>query len=643
MNGPNIVPTSGNAAAAAPRSNFRPAATRPVPPPRPTGEVYPILTWLRLHALTIAFCGTILGGVLAAVVYQLLPAEYESYGLLRVASAPFSVANQKDPNRSKTDFSTYLKTNSRLIKYEFVLNAAMRKPTSLSPDDILSPRVSTLSPDDILSPRVSTLSTLAEQTEPIKYLTEKLEVSWAEGDEVIRVALRGSKPKEIQTIVNSVLIAFMDEVIEKEFQEKKLHHKAVSEKLAALNKILKTKAGSKKEDPAVEVAGGPLPPGAIQPVIQALGSQPKEQPESVRRALHQALIQSVVNLKQQLDQYPAALKLYKSRMDAIEAKIKEATAAPLPEELVLSIDFDPEVQRLQQKVIQFRNRYAQERASYANPDVPSVRGSLDIVEHTEQEIKKLKQKKLAELETIHRRKKSEPLYAQLDESTRFYRDLQDRQLADGERLKKAEAEMATIPADPIKPVEHKETKPDEPLVNPHVTDLLATDDMYRNMSNYETSLFIDLDSPKRVSILQTASAPLQRDTKKQLGATILAGLFGYALVAAFAGAYEFRVRKLCSVSEAKGATPLAVVGVVPNLETSSGLEYQEAIDKLRSFVTQSWLARGASLITVTSPHGDDGKAQTVFDLASSLAQGGYKTLVVDFDLRHPQLHRYAAA
>ena len=67
----------------------------------------------------------------------------------------------------------------------------------------------------------------------------------------------------------------------------------------------------------------------------------------------------------------------------------------------------------------------------------------------------------------------------------------------------------------------------------------------------------------------------------------------------------------------------------------------EAIDKLRAYVSQTWLSRGATTIAVTSPIGDEGKAFAAFGLASSLAQAGYKTLLVDFDLREPALHAYA--
>src|SRR5205085_828386 len=83
------------------------------------------------------------------------------------------------------------------------------------------------------------------------------------------------------------------------------------------------------------------------------------------------------------------------------------------------------------------------------------------------------------------------------------------------------------------------------------------------------------------------------------------------------------------------------VGVVPWQPDSGVLrdpikraDVNEAIDKLRAYVAQTWLSRGATTVAVTSPIGDEGKAFTAFGLASSLAQAGYKTLLVDFDLRH---------
>jgi Mrp family chromosome partitioning ATPase len=106
-------------------------------------------------------------------------------------------------------------------------------------------------------------------------------------------------------------------------------------------------------------------------------------------------------------------------------------------------------------------------------------------------------------------------------------------------------------------------------------------------------------------------------------------------------------RRVSSLADVKSATPLPVVGVIPcqPAEVKDPVKRaaaSEAIDKLRTYVSQTWIARGATAVAVTSTLGDEGKAFAAFGLATSLAQSGYKTLLVDFDLRDPQLHNYAS-
>jgi Mrp family chromosome partitioning ATPase len=151
-----------------------------------------------------------------------------------------------------------------------------------------------------------------------------------------------------------------------------------------------------------------------------------------------------------------------------------------------------------------------------------------------------------------------------------------------------------------------------------------------------------------VQVLQPASTPSLKDTKKQIGATVFGGLMGFALIGLVAVGYETRAKKVSSLAELKATGPTTVVGVVPWTPDGAAArdpvkraDVNEAIDKLRAYVAQTWLARGATTVAVTSPLGDEGKAFTAFGLASSLAQAGYKTLLVDFDLRNPSLHPLA--
>src|SRR5581483_6458579 len=147
----------------------------PKPPPLPPRHAAPgkgtkpeeggglrVLTYLRLHWMMILFCGTLLGGVGAYAAWELLASKFESYALFQVSSVPTALANPNNPNQARTDFVTYLKTTSTLLKAEFVLNAALRD--------------------------LKDVPSIKAQDDPIKYLDEELLVTWQDGSEVIRVA-----------------------------------------------------------------------------------------------------------------------------------------------------------------------------------------------------------------------------------------------------------------------------------------------------------------------------------------------------------------------------------------------------------------------------------------------------------------------
>jgi len=183
---------------------------------------------------------------------------------------------------------------------------------------------------------------------------------------------------------------------------------------------------------------------------------------------------------------------------------------------------------------------------------------------------------------------------------------------------------------------------------PDDTDLAMTDAIFSRLVQQYHLTKLELESPARVRLLQPASSPTQKDMRKQIIGTVAAGLMGYGLIALGVVALETLGRRVSSLSELKSAGPATVVGVIPyqpgeatGRDPLKRAAANEAIDKLRAYVAQTWLSRGATTVAVTSPLGDEGKAFTAFGLASSLAQAGYKTLAVDFDLRDPALHTYA--
>ncbi len=595
------------------------------------GNGYRILAWLRLYWLMVLFCGALIAAPMAYLAWTMLPSKYESYALLRVASSPFSVSNSKDPQRSRTDFTTYLKTNSQLIKNEFVLNKALSTIVDGS--------------------RISDLATIQEQKNPFQFLDDELVVSFQEGSEIIRLTMKGHNAEDIRKIVNAVQLAYMEEVIEKEIKERQDDLIVVEKTLGKLQDTLNQKSG--KGNDAL------LPVGAVVPAeprpFPALGQPaiaipPAALPESIRKLFVGELVKRVMLLREQAHDMPLSIASQKSRVETLEKQMQSLTTGAPSKEILDEVDRDPEVQFLATREGVFRRKYNKDRATYQNPDAPTILASLAEADKMAEQLKQTRIKKAYEKELAKRQGKAGDFGVQYDDAIRKLGELETRFAKDQKRLVEAEQEMAKLPPDPVTltlvKAEEKRHEDSKRLINTDASLVEVDDLIFRLIAGHAATLRLDISSPKRVRVLQTASTPMQRDTRKQILGSAFAGMFGFALIAFGAIAYETKVQKLCGVADFRNTAPMPVVGVIPwqpdsNRGSAKRTDMLEAVDKLRAYVTQTWLSRGATVVSVTSPIGDEGKAFTAFHLANSLAQGGFKTLLVDFDLRKPTMHPLA--
>jgi receptor protein-tyrosine kinase len=93
---------------------------------------------------------------------------------------------------------------------------------------------------------------------------------------------------------------------------------------------------------------------------------------------------------------------------------------------------------------------------------------------------------------------------------------------------------------------------------------------------------------------------------------------------------------------------LPVVGQVPKLKTGGAEIYLErdaqdiggeAFRKLRTSIGFLGVERPIRLLLVTSPIANEGKTTCALNLAVAYADAGYRTLLVEADLRRPSLHK----
>jgi capsular exopolysaccharide synthesis family protein len=165
--------------------------------------------------------------------------------------------------------------------------------------------------------------------------------------------------------------------------------------------------------------------------------------------------------------------------------------------------------------------------------------------------------------------------------------------------------------------------------------------MITEMLDKANLLRLEVNAPPRVSDFQRASVPMKKEMKKQLFGTILAGLMGFGLVGMGVVLYEARVRRALSLADVRKAVLGPVAGVWPARTPGHGDDaIGEAVEKTRSQLLQQLDRSDGKIIAVTSALSEEGKGYLAWQLARSFARAGSRTLLIDFDLRAPSLHRW---
>jgi polysaccharide biosynthesis transport protein len=149
-----------------------------------------LLTALRrrwVPALMIGIPGAVL---LAAMVWQTIPAMYESSAVLKIQQ--FEQMLSFDTKERHADFLTYRDTQKAFIKSRGVMTSALRNPA------------------------VAECRTLKELGYPVEWLMNRVSVDEQISDEFLKVSLEGEIAADLALIVNAVKDAYMDEVVNNE-------------------------------------------------------------------------------------------------------------------------------------------------------------------------------------------------------------------------------------------------------------------------------------------------------------------------------------------------------------------------------------------------------------------------------------------
>ena len=171
------------------------------------------------------------------------------------------------------------------------------------------------------------------------------------------------------------------------------------------------------------------------------------------------------------------------------------------------------------------------------------------------------------------------------------------------------------------------------LLEQRATNLIARAAITSNASIIEAARSIGITGPNKAKTIRDYT------------------LFGLALAIGIAVLRMLLFERIESVNELREATKLPVSGGVPRYESVAENEYvivaskdprhptTEAFRGLRTNLQYLLNRDGQNTILVTSMHPGEGKTFTATNMAALIAQADKRTLLIDYDLHKPRLHK----
>lgn len=168
---------------------------------------------------------------------------------------------------------------------------------------------------------------------------------------------------------------------------------------------------------------------------------------------------------------------------------------------------------------------------------------------------------------------------------------------------------------------------------------------------YQAARLTEANSLPDVSILDAAVVP-QRPVRNTAPRIVLLAFFG-SLGCALVGAVllDRADARVCYPDQVSRDMGLTILGAVPHIVRAAGRDLSaeaappavEALRGIRMNLVNAEPNHGPLAVTITSPGSGDGKSFLTTNLALTFAAGGYRTVVIDGDLRRGLLHRRLGA
>jgi polysaccharide biosynthesis transport protein len=543
-------------------------------------------------ALTLA---AVAGPALAAATWyampHVMPPKHTARTTVHVASRQQPIA-PGTPVDSRGDFTTYQRTQIAMIKSRLVLNAALRDP------------------------KVADLD-LARRGDAIEWLEKEIRADYSVAPEVLTISITGDDPDELIVLIDAVRNAYLKEIVNRELTEVNSRLEKLKLFYSAKDEALKRKRQTLKG----------LAQSVGYPDAQALARTQEYVVERLTTARHK--------LQAKRDELRDLLV-----EDAAQRGKEEALKKlPVPDALVEEeVRKDKPYEQHRLDLAKLEEDLEKVRRLATRADDPPLRRATAAVE-TAKEALAARAEKLRPLIRQQFREKAEQdlqlKAAQRQERTAVLAE-QEKQLKkevdeleeEADRVKKGAAEIASLR-----------------------DEIAREEDAAKALGTQMQALTMELQADPRVTVLEGATASQKAD--RRLPAAAGAGAAAVLLVLAGIAWREFQARRVCRIQDVVEGLGITLVGAVPDLPgrakgragQAGGRKgywwslFTESVDGIRTVLVRVARTESVRSVMVTSALASEGKTSVSSHLAISLARAGFRTVLVDGDLRQPSVHR----
>jgi polysaccharide biosynthesis transport protein len=556
-----------------------------------------------LHALRRRWPLALVLGVLAAAVaaplgYYLLPEKHTANTLLYVQAREPSILF---PGQEVAyAFANYQRAQTAMVKSRMVLNAALRQ---LQAKD---------------------LRLVREKTDALQWLEKDVAADFKTAPEILRISLTGSKPDDLAAVVDAIREAYLQEIVDKQRNER-------NNRLEVLKKLYtnyETLLSDKRK--------------TLRTLAEAVGGDPKTVAHQ-----HQFALERMALTTKELLQLQSDVRKVMVEASVIPAKEKALTAIEVPAELVeAEVEKDPLVLQHQADVAALEAAYERAKQGFVRGEAEPLLQKYRTPLTRAREALTAQKDKVRPLITKQLREKARhDLVLNGAEVRGRLTVLQELEKALAEDLRKQEQDTQKL---------KKETFDLEALRE----DIAQVEAVAKQAGAQIESLKVELQAPSRVTVLEEGYVTNADGEKRRLMVTGGAGAGAFGLIVFLIAWLEMRARRIATVNEVRsGLGLIPLMGTLPPVpsrrpgflgtrlgwpRTQSKAPPQQllaAVDATRTVLLGSAGMEAVRCLMVTSAVSGEGKTSLSSHLAVSLARVGYRTLLVDGDLRRPTLHK----